>query len=73
MTEGPFDGSDLPPQDLVPDAGAPPAGGGGGIGDVGGADQPLDQRERTARPNPDHHVDEWPDTGVKPALGGLMI
>lgn len=72
MTEGPWDGSDLAPRHVVPDADAqaPPAGGGGG---GGGGDQPLDQRERMAHPHPDRHVDEWPDTGFKPSLGGLVI
>lgn len=70
MTEGPFDGSDLPPEDVFV-----PAGGGGGLLDVRPADLPLDPRERTAQPPPghDHHVDEWPDLGVKPALGGFTI
>ncbi len=74
MTEGPWDGSDLPPQAVVPEQvpehGAEAATGGGG---GGGGDQPLDPRERAAHPRPDLHVDEWPDHGVKPALGGLTI
>lgn len=65
MSDGPWDGSDLAPRHLVP-----PAGGGGG---GGREEQALDPRSPTAQPPSDLQVDEWPDFGVKPALGGLTI
>ena len=81
MSDGPWDGSDLAPRHILPSAGGeavvaeegegqPPAGGGGG---GGGEEHPLDPRSPTAQPPSDLQVDEWPDYGVKPALGGLTI
>lgn len=70
--EGPWDGSDLPPEDLVPrHEEAPPetpmAGGGGG----GAWPEALIRADAAA--NISAEATRWPSHGVKPFIGGMMI
>lgn len=71
MTEGPWDGSNLPPMDVKP-LEPRPAGGGGGGGPA--AVEPphtpqLDARDKGTEGLLAH----WPKDGVRPALGGWYL